>query len=568
MARRHDAQNLCAPGTVREPCPPHARLTFMNNPQPPPLPGSGIPQSASLDPAFADHPATVYSEGQVAVAAGGVLAVTSLADFLCWKAWPGIGWGIFAASLGVLLLATGVRSRAGWLALLLLVASCAQLVVEPCFTGFASIGTLLIVIFAESTYSALPRGWARWSEALFALLRGPGRWWSFSWAVTQSRTFVAGANCVDCNRIGLLTRIVMPALILAAVFGIVLSHGNAILSELFSRSAVQAWQWVLHFDWTYGHMAFWFVCATLGVALCWPPAAPVKARFWTRPIRSWVRPQRMVAIWQSALVLIALNALFFAANTIDAIYLWDSVALPKSMGMTPSRFVHEGVHSLIGAVVLAALVLTILFQQDATIVGSRFLKGLALAWIAQNLLLIGSVFLRLKLYIETFQLSELRVYVGCFLLLVATGFVLLAWRVVRGMNLGRLLLANAQATFVLFFVLQFADVGRFVANFNVTQWHRNPEARTLDLEYLEELGPSGWGALLKVRQFGLETAETPLADSLISASAQADRVLRKIATSTGFRLARQDWREWQVRRDRAAAWLVKEVRTWPTPQGQ
>jgi hypothetical protein len=484
---------------------------------------------------------------------GAIFAITAFGDFFCWGAWPGVGWGIFAASLGVLLVAGGVRSRTGWIALGLLAASCAQMAVEPCFTGFVVVGTLLVAIFAESACAALPQGWARWSEAFFALWRGPVRWLGFGSAVTRSRTFAAGADRVDGDQLAMLVRMVMPALALAAVFGVVLGWGNAIFAEFFSRAMTQAWKWVRYFDWSLARVIFWVICATLGVALFWPPPAPAASRWWTRSVPRWTRPDRRVAFWQSVLVLAALNVLFFAANTIDAVYLWNAVKLP--IGMTASRFVHEGVHDLVSAVLLAGVTLTILFQQDAEVVGSRLLKGLALGWIVQNLMLIASVVLRLKIYVEAFQLSELRVYVACFLLLVATGFVLLAWRVVQGMNLGRLLLANVLATFALFFVLQFADVGKVVAEYNVAQWKRAPNERTLDVDYLRALGSSGWEALLEVRESGLKPAAT-----------RAEMLLREIAQSEGARLARQDWREWQARRDPRTARLVGEVQQWPPVQ--
>ena len=487
-------------------------------------------------------------EIKIAIASGAVVAVTLLGDFLCWGAAPGAGLGVFAACLGMLLVASAARSKVGRFALALLAASCAQMAVDLCFTGLVVAGALLLMLFGESAYGSLPLGWARWSEAVFGLLRGPGRWLGFGVALSRSRALAAGTNRMTGDQIAMLGRIVMPAASLAVVFGIVLGFGNAILAEWFSRATARMWRWVLHLDFSLGRVALWAALATFGVALFWPAPSATEPRWWSRPIRRWLRVDRSVAFWQSLLVLVALNAIFFAANTIDAVYLWHHAAFPS--GMTASRFVHEGVHSLIGAVLLAALVLTIIFQQDAEVVGARWLKALALAWIVQNVALIGSVLLRLKLYVEAYQLSELRVFVGCFLLLVATGFALLAWQVVRGMKLGQLLRSNALATFALFFVLQFADVASAVANYNVAQWLRDPR-RTLDVEYLESLGAGGWRALVVVKQNARD-----------SDSRQAAVDLREIATRERFRIERQDWRETQTRRDRGAARLIAESAKW------
>ena len=139
-------------------------------------------------------------------------------------------------------------------------------------------------------------------------------------------------------------------------------------------------------------------------------------------------------------------------------------------GVTLSEFVHSGVSSLIFATLLSAVVLTTMFQQSIEIVRSRGLKALALLWIVQNLVLIAGVFRRLSLYVEGYQLSEQRIYVGCFLLLVTTGFGLLAWHVARDGSLRTLIFRNVLAIFALFFVLQFPDVAGYVARSNVNQW--------------------------------------------------------------------------------------------------
>ena len=86
--------------------------------------------------------------------------------------------------------------------------------------------------------------------------------------------------------------------------------------------------------------------------------------------------------------------------------------------MVYSEYVHEGVFSLIAAVLLSAVVLSGIFLQDSAVTGRGWLKGLAHLWILQNLVLIAGVFLRLKLYVDAYQFTVLRVYVACFLALV------------------------------------------------------------------------------------------------------------------------------------------------------
>jgi hypothetical protein len=138
-----------------------------------------------------------------------------------------------------------------------------------------------------------------------------------------------------------------------------------------------------------------------------------------------------------------------------------------------------------------------LFHQQSAVARNPILKGLALLWIGQNIVLILGVLRRLQLYVEAYQLSELRVYVACFLTLTTCGFILLAREIWQGMKLGRLFFANSAATFVLFFALQFCDVGTWVANWNVERWLRG-EHLSIDLQYLYYLGPKGWPGLSKI----------------------------------------------------------------------
>ena len=124
-----------------------------------------------------------------------------------------------------------------------------------------------------------------------------------------------------------------------------------------------------------------------------------------------------------------LNVLFFAANTADVLYLWNGGALPD--GVTYSQFVHHGVYGLIAAVVLSAILIVVIFQQVPAIRAAPAVKALSLFWILQNVVLITGVLLRLQRYVDVYDLSELRVYVGCFLLLVTTGFGLLTVHVLK-----------------------------------------------------------------------------------------------------------------------------------------
>ncbi len=252
------------------------------------------------------------------------------------------------------------------------------------------------------------------------------------------------------------------------------------------------------------------------------------------------------------MILAVLNALFFAVNTIDVVYLWLHTAIPE--GMNGKQFLHEGVNSLIAATVLAGVVLTFLFQQSADVARAGTLRGLAFAWIAQNLVLIAGVFFRLKLYVDTEEMTAKRVYVACFLLLVTAGFVFLCAHVRRGRTAPRLIWRNAVAVFTLFFVLQFLDVIGWVCRYNVERGPKRGAGYGFNIAYQLTLGPDAWPVLLHAA----ETApEGVVRDNLRLG-------LREVARTERARLAQVNWREQQFRRDRHA----RELFAWADRLGE
>jgi hypothetical protein len=192
----------------------------------------------------------------------------------------------------------------------------------------------------------------------------------------------------------------------------------------------------------------------------------------------------------------------------------------------------------------------LIFQQAQSIRTARVIRSLALLWIAQNVILIASVLLRLQRYVDAYQLSELRIYVGCFLLLVAAGFALLTVHVTAHKSFGWLFRSNLAATFALFFVLQFLDVAKWVAETNVARW-QNDATRTLDVHYLASLGASAVPSLINVAEMAGRSEAHDAFIALQYRKAHAELVLADL-----------DWRSWQQREVRSARLLAThEVRT-------
>jgi hypothetical protein len=476
-----------------------------------------------------------------------VLCVTVTADFLLWYQRPGLSLSFFIIVLAAAILSNRRSSQlrgCTFVALSLLLGAIIQSVIEISFSNILVLLILLAVLMGEAFFSDLPSLGARWSEALWSYLKLLGRWTWFFRALSQREKADAGFIALSVPATARLARIVLPVIFVTAIFITLLGNGNAIFGKVASDLVNHFIQWLARFDLSIGRVWFWFVCLFFALPFVQPGDLPHAPRFWTRtcPRLGFPRDER-VAFWRSAALLGSLNALYFAVNTIDVIYLWANARLPA--GVNYSAFVHQGVFNLTVAVLLAGAVLAALFQQSAMIAERRSLQWLALFWIGQNLLLVSGVMLRLRLYVEAYQLSELRVYVALFLLLVACGFVILAIHVHRQRSLNWLIFSNLLATFTLFYLVQFADVAGFVARSNVARWKNHHSI--LDVDYLARLGPSASPALLEAAQF----------DQTEGSAWHAQ--LAKTQSSEAQYLASLNWRSWQARHVYYARELLKRT---------
>ena len=347
----------------------------------------------------------------IALSLAAILIVAG--DFLCWGTCPGISLGIFlllAASALLAVRAPSLNHRAA-IAFLLLLPAAVQTGIEQSFSNVVALSGLIVVILGETAFEDLRAGWPRWSEAIVALCKPVTGWMWLVKLVQQipleQRRLRFAANT--------LLRVIFPATALALVFAFFLGVGNAIVGQWISNGLSGILSWLERFDLSIGRVFLWLFLATFALTLLRRQILPNKSRFWTRAVPEFSAPSNpTIALWRSVLILALLNILFFVANTADALYLWTNAKLPA--GVSYSAFVHSGVYSLSAAVVLSGVVLAFLFQQAASIRGARSVRALGFIWIAQNFILIAGVVLRLVRYVEAYQLSELRVYVGCFLI--------------------------------------------------------------------------------------------------------------------------------------------------------
>ncbi len=450
------------------------------------------------------QPTSFVPVARVGRVAFSLLVLVALGDWLLWEQAVGLSSGLYA-----LLLAAGIllnRSGMTWhwrhgLQVGLLALAAIQTALRPSLSNALVSWTLLLVIAGDTALPALRPVWLRWGRAAFSALG-----FFVSWAVfvrslawwTKQQPGGAG------RRLARLWSVIWLAVLMMLGFGTLLISGNVILHGVFKR----LYKNYIHVLWDISlphpaHIVFWGILATVALVLLMPRVGRWSGERCRREVPTFAVTDPTLARWRSLLALGAVNVLFFFANSLDVLYLWAERELPEGVGY--AGYVHRGVWSLILVVLLSALVLTLIFQQDASVSGSRWLKGLALLWIGQNLFLELGVVMRLTLYINAHAyLTPKRVYVMVFLSLVAVGYGLLVRHILWRRSFKQLLLGNALAVFGLFYLLQFINVPRLVADYDYQMWLKNPRYNIMQKDLYAVLGSEMAPLAVRVAESGLD----------------------------------------------------------------
>jgi hypothetical protein len=430
----------------------------------------------------------------------GLVAAVAAFDSCFWGVGGmGISVAVFVVVLAGLILRNRETLQGNKVLVLLLALLGGAVLATVIETGTTNTLVLVVLIAALAGYTFYVETESLWGRLLsqaVAIILAPGR---IFWLVARllEATVQKGLGGLG----GLVGRclLVLPALILALIFGSLLSTGNAVFGSW--TSSFFDWFWnelELYAD--FWRIAMWGIVAFLVLPFLRP--ANISPKWWRSTVLQSQLPEiipSQAALFSSGLVLTVLNLMFFVANLADILFLWSGDKLPQ--GVTYSGFVHNGTNALTITAILSAFVLATIFQQEFKVSRNRILKGLGLVWITQNLFLLLSVALRLKLYIEAYDMTVLRLSVIIFLALVGIGYLLLTIKILLDRSLAWLIGGCVLATFGVFYVTQFLNLSGWSANYNVSQWEKD-RGRNLDVYYLFELGPAAWPALRHATELG------------------------------------------------------------------
>ena len=277
---------------------------------------------------------------------------------------------------------------------------------------------------------------------------------------------------------------------------------------------------------------FWLVA----LSLTWP-------FLWLRWHRSRARVEAaesvvgVTEILSTATVLrslILFNLLFAMQTALDIAYLWGGAALPADI--TYAGYAHRGAYPLILTALLAAGFVLAAMRPGGPAEQSKVIRPLVYLWVAQNVMLVVSSILRLDLYVQIYLLTYWRVAAFIWMLLVATGLVLIVARIALQRTNAWLIRLNVIAAISTLYLCSLTNFAAIIADYNVSHSREmTGKGVDADINYLLSLGPQalpGMNKTAKMREGDLTLVGRR--DSLV------DRFQRETASWRAWGL--RDWR--------------------------
>ncbi len=192
------------------------------------------------------------------------------------------------------------------------------------------------------------------------------------------------------------------------------------------------------------------------------------------------------------LIFTVLNLLLIMVNIIDINWIWFNFEVPLEFNL--KSFVHEGTYLLIFSILLSMGIFLYFFRGNLNFYSqNKWLKLLGNIWIAQNVILTISVFIRNFHYIDYHGLAGKRIGVIAFLFMTIFGLLSLIYKVNRLKTTAFLLRLNGWCIFFTLISMTVVNWDRVTAHYNLT--HSNPGE--IDVDYYLKLDESVAPLILK-----------------------------------------------------------------------
>jgi hypothetical protein len=484
-------------------------------------------------------------------------ALLVVADILFYDREPGISLALYGLSL---IAAVAVLFRAqlwrGRTFVLLLVAVAAQLpMIESENLFWWPLSMLATSLLALDAAGQLP-DFESWFGAMTRfIVLGPVRL-----IVDGVRLLGAAGEQKLGGRVWRLALVWVVPVACAAVFAMLFVAANPVLERVVQSLQLRELLRMLDparvFLW--GFIAF----------VSWPVLAPRLLPWVPLPqMQGPVLPKPASLVFGATAIrnsLLVFNALFAVQTAMDLMYLWGGLRLPD--GITYAEYAHHAAYPLIVTAVLAGAFVLAAMRKGGPGRSSPLIANLVYLWIAQNVWLVISAILRLKLYVEAYALSEMRILAGLWMLLVAVGLILVLAKIVLDKSNGWLVMANCVALAIALYAVAWIDFPAVISRYNVEHSREmTGQGFPLDIAYFENLGAGTIPAI------DVLVAEARFADPdelERFAVGRDDLALGSFADQqTRHGLVPVAWQSWTWRQERLRQYLVEHPFA-PTPEAR
>ncbi|MBX3483550.1 DUF4173 domain-containing protein [Phenylobacterium sp.] len=402
-----------------------------------------------------------------------LVAVVAIGDVLFFdKDGLGLNFGVLLAAATLSLALASPAIRRSHLALLALAAALALALLpfeRPSFIGF------LLWALAMAVAALAPRaprgddGW-RWFQRLLIgglkAIVGP--------LVDIRRALKARARSRPLKITAVLLAAALPA-VGGLVFLQLFVVANPVMAGFFRGFSLPAFE--------PGRLVFWIV---LGLPI-WAVLRPRGLRRTLRTPgldRDLTLPGATAASITAALAVF--NVVFAIQNGLDIAFLWSGAGLPD--GVSFADYAHQGAYPLIATALLAGLFVLAFLRPGSQTASRPLVRALVIAWVAQNVFLVASTALRTLDYIDAYSLTRMRIAALLWMGLVATGLLLILWRLLRARSAGWLINANLTAVGLILAVCSVVDLGSIAANWNIRHARElGGDGVNLDVWYMYQL---------------------------------------------------------------------------------
>ncbi|MBR0600334.1 DUF4173 domain-containing protein [Clostridiales bacterium BAD-6] len=210
--------------------------------------------------------------------------------------------------------------------------------------------------------------------------------------------------------------------------------------------------------------------------------------------------------------LTALNLIYLVFFLTQAAYLFSAFTSSIPAAMTYAEYARRGFFELctVAGINLAVIAVAHAIIKREKEEKQKLLKAETLAICFFTILLIATAMSKMAMYIESYGLTQLRVYTSWFMILLLAVFGVIAARQFKKFNGTKIVIISFV---ILFFVLCYGNVDGMIAKYNIDRY-REGTLETLDVAALSELSDAAVPYLYELYQ---ETDDVEFKASLRSA---------------------------------------------------